>query len=216
MNPHSKQHKEQQQDQSYQHLDASAKAKHIYQSSQHLSMSAKAKHFHMFKHPNYCEATNITCTKDIYSTYIPSAHKESTTITYSNSINKKFQLQQPFQTMHFKTSAFNNRNPTFTRPSPFYNRFYNQHISGPSPARYNTYPTFSGPANYRYYPQPHIPRLHTTSSSYLHQDFITRPHQQPQGHCTQQPYVPILILTPFNRLNNVLAHQTNLFNPHQY
>ena len=47
---------------------------------------------------------------------------------------------------HFKQcisgpSAFN-RNPTFTRPSPFYNRFYNQHISGPSPSRYNTYPTF--------------------------------------------------------------------------
>ena len=51
--PRSKPHKEQQQDQSYQHLDASAKAKHIYQSSQHLSMSAKAKHFHMVKHRNH-------------------------------------------------------------------------------------------------------------------------------------------------------------------
>ena len=66
-------------------------------------MSAKAKHFHTTKHPYYCEATNITCTKDIYSIYIPSVHKESTTITYSTSINEKFQLQQPSQTTHFKT-----------------------------------------------------------------------------------------------------------------
>ena len=126
---------------------------------------------------------------------------------------RNFNYSNHFKQCISRPSAFNNRNPTFTRPSPFYNRFYNQHISEPSPSRYNTYPTFSGPANYRYYPQPHIPR-----PSCQHQNFFTRPHQQhqqPQGHCTQQPYVPILILTPYNQLNNVLAHQTKLFNLNQ-
>ena len=102
VHPHSKPHKEQQQDQSYQHFNTPAKAKHVY----------------MTRHPNYCEATNITCTKDIYSIYIPSAHKESTSITYSTSINEKFQLQQPFQTMHFKTISIqqqkSNLHKTFT------------------------------------------------------------------------------------------------------
>ena len=142
---------------------------------------------------------------------------------------RNFNYSNHFKQCISRPSAFNNRNPTFTRPSLFYNRFYNQHISGPSPTRYNTYPTFSGPANYRYYLQPHIPRPSCQHQNFFtgphqqHQQaqghFFTRPyqqHQQPQGHCTQQPYVPILILTPYNQLNNVLAHQTNLFNPHQY
>ena len=73
------------------------------QQNQHLNMPAKAKHFHTVRHPNYCEATNTTCTKSIYSIHLSSAHKESTTITYSNSINEKFQLQQPLQTIHYKT-----------------------------------------------------------------------------------------------------------------
>ena len=128
-----------------------------------------------------------------------------------------------------------------TPPVParqFYNRnHYNQHISGPSPPRYSAYSAFSRPAtlnNYRYYLQPHIPGPYTAFPPYLHQEFFTRPyqqhqqaqehfftrpyeqHQQPQGHCTQQPYVPIVILTPCNQLNNVLAHQTNLFKPHQH
>ena len=104
-----------------------------------------------------------------------------------------------------------------------YRNHYKQHIPGPSPPRSNTYSTFSGPAtlkNYRYLLQPHIPGPHTASPLYLHQSFITRPYQQPQGHSTQQvspqPYVPIVILTPYNQLNNVLAHQTNLFNPNQH
>ena len=81
-----------------------------------------------------------------------------------------------------RPSAFNNRNPTFTRPSPFYNRFHQQHIPRPSPSppRYNTYPTFSGPAtnSYSYYLQPHIPGPHTANPPYLHQEFFTRPYQQ--------------------------------------
>ena len=130
---------------------------------------------------------------------------------------RNFNYSNHFKQHITRPSAFNNRNPTFTRPSPFYNRCYNQHISGPSPPRYNTHPTFSGPANYRYYPQPLLPR-----PSCQHQNFFTRPyqqHQQPQGHCTQQvslpPYVPIIILTPYNQINNVLAQQTKLFNLNQ-
>ena len=150
-------------------------------------------------------STHHQCTRK--TPLLPTPPASMRNFNYSNH-NKQY-ITRP--------SAFNNRNPTFTRPSPFYNKFYNQHISGPSPSRYNTYPTFSGPANYRYYPQPLLPR-----PSHQHQNFLTRPyqqHQQPQGHCTQQvslpPYVPIIILTPYNQINNVLAQQTKLFNPNQ-
>ena len=111
---------------------------------------------------------------------------------------------------------------------------YKQHISRPSTFNNSRKPAFSGPSpinNHRFHQQPYIPRPHTPrfnnqrppllpSPSCQHQNFITRPYQQPQGHCTQQvypqPYVPIVILTPYSQLNNVLAHQTNLFNPNQY
>ena len=98
------------------------------------------------------------------------APKMSTASTYPQCTRKTPLLPTPPASMrnfnysnHYKQhisrpSAFNNRNPTFTRPLPFYNRFY------------KTYPTFSGPANYRYYPQPHIPR-----PTCQHQNFSTRP-----------------------------------------
>ena len=102
-----------------------------------------------------------------------------------------------------RPSTFNSRKSTYTRPSEFNNyKFHQQH----------------------HIPRPHTPRFNNQRPPLLprpscqHQNFITRPypqHQQPQGHCTQQPYVPNLILTPYNQLNNVLAHQTNLFNPQQ-
>ena len=110
---------------------------------------------------------------------------------------------------------------------------YKQHTPRPSTFNNSRKPTFSGPSpinNYRFHQQPYIPGPHTArfnnqqppllpSPSCQHQNFITRPYQQPQGPCTQQvslqPYVPIIILTPYNHLNNVLAHQTNLFNPNQ-
>ena len=109
MHPCSKTHKEQQQDQSSEHLSTSSKAKHVYtkdQLSQHLDTSSQAKHLYMTKHSNYHEATNITCTKNIYSLYIPSVHKKNTTTTYSTSINEKFQLQEPLQTTHSRTTTF--------------------------------------------------------------------------------------------------------------
>ena len=108
------------------------------------------------------------------------------------------------------------------------------YIPRPSAFNNNRKPTFSGPSpinNHRFHQQPYIPRPHTPRfnnqqppllpiPSCQHKNFITRPYQQPQGHCTQQvspqPYVPIAILTPYNQLNNVLAHQTNLFNPNKY
>ena len=105
-----------------------------------------------------------------------------------------------------RPSASNNRNPTFTRPSP--NRLYNQYIPRPSPSppRYNTHPTFSGPANYSYYLQPHLPGPHTAFPPYLHQNLITgpyqqtpllplpAPYQQTSGHVPQWVYyVPIIL-----------------------
>ena len=85
LHPHS--NKEQQQD----------------QSSKHLNTPAKAKCSYTTKHPNYHKATDSTCTKDIYSIYIPSAQKKNTTSTYSTITSKKFQLQPPLQTIHYKT-----------------------------------------------------------------------------------------------------------------
>ena len=89
-----------------------------------------------------------------------------------------------------------------TPPIParqFYNRNHcNQHLSGPSPSRYNTHPTFSGPANHIYYLQPLLPRPSCQHQNFFtrpyqqHQQaqehFFTRPYQQPQGHCTQQVF----------------------------
>ena len=82
------------------------KAKHFYtedQSSQHVDTSAKAKHFYMTKHPNHCEATNITCTKIIYSLHASPVHKKVTTSTNSTCISEEFQLQKQLQTTHSRT-----------------------------------------------------------------------------------------------------------------
>ena len=118
----------------------------------------------------------------------------------SNDTNYKQYITRP--------SAPSNSNPTFTRPSPSYNRSDNQHIPRPSPSppRYNTHPAFLGPANYSYYPQPHIPGPYTAFPPYLHQNFITgpyqqtpplplpAPYQQTSGHFPQRVYyVPIIL-----------------------
>ena len=60
---------------------------------------------------------------------------------------RNFNYSSHYKQYTTRPSAFNNRNPAFTRPSP--NRLYNQYIPRPSPSppRYNTHPTFSGPAN---------------------------------------------------------------------
>ena len=99
-----------------------------------------------------------------------------------------------------RNSAFSRPLPTFSGPSPVNNnRFHQQHcISRPDTTRYNTYPTFSGPANHRYHPQPLLPRPSHQHQNFFtrpypqHQQaqehFFTRPYQQPQGHCTQQVF----------------------------
>ena len=101
-----------------------------------------------------------------------------------------------------------------TPPAPARNH-HNQHISGPSASRHNTYSAFSRPStfssrkqhisrpsefnNYRFNQRPPLlPR-----PSCQHQNFMTGPyqqtqghlftrpyqqHQQPQGHCTQQVF----------------------------
>ena len=92
-----------------------------------------------------------------------------------------------------RPSTFNHsRNPTFTRPSPFYNRFHQQHIPGPSPSpfRLNVYSTFSGPVtmnSYSYYLQPHIPRpFHHQQIPLLPLPAFTGPYQQISGHLTHK------------------------------
>ena len=86
-----------------------------------------------------------------------------------------------------------------------YRNHYKQHIPGPSPSpsRYNTYPTFSGPVtmnNYSYYLQPHIPRPFNHQQIPLlplpsHQiPAFTGPYQQIPGHLTPQVcYLPVLL-----------------------
>ena len=57
----------------------------------------------MTKHPNHHEATNITCTKNIYSPYIPSVHKKNTSIAYTASSIETVLQQEPSQTTHYRT-----------------------------------------------------------------------------------------------------------------
>ena len=117
---------------------------------------------------------------------------------------RNFNYSSHYKQYITRPSAFNNRNPAFTRPSP--NRLYNQYIPRPSPSppTYNTHPTFSGPANYSYYLQPHLPGPHTAFPPYLHQNLITgpyqqtpllpAPYQQTSGHFPQWVYyVPIIL-----------------------
>ena len=126
---------------------------------------------------------------------------------------RNFNYSNHFKQYITRPSAFNNRNPAFTRPSPFYSRLHHQPIiTRPSPPRYNTHPTFSGPANYSYYLQPHIPGPYTAFPPYLHQNFITGPYQQTpppllpapyqqiQGHFPQQVYyLPVILQHPIQQ-----------------
>ena len=113
---------------------------------------------------------------------LPAPRTSTASIYHQHTRKSQLLPTPPTQTYIPRPSTFNNsRKSTFARPSELNNhRFHQQHIPGPSPSppRYNTYPTFSGPAtmnNYSYYLQPHIPGPHTAS---LHQGFFTRPYQQ--------------------------------------
>ena len=125
---------------------------------------------------------------------------------------RNFNYSNHYKQYITRPSAFNNRNPAFTRPSPFYNRLHQQPIiTRPSPI-YNNFhhqppllhPTFSRPANYSYYMQPHLPKPHTAFPPLLHQNLITgpyqqtpllpAPYQQTSGHFPQWIYyVPIIL-----------------------
>ena len=114
------------------------------------------------------------------------------------------------------STSNNSRKPTFPRPSVLNsNRFHQQpFITRPSPIynRFHQQPFTPRPFNHQQIPLLPLP-------SHQIQAF-SGPQQQRQGHYTQQVslplYVPIVILTPYNQINSVLAHQTNLFNPNQY
>ena len=92
---------------------------------------------------------------------------------------------------------------TFSRPSPviprpYYRAHQQHHILRPSPF-YNTYPTIPGPANYRYYPQQHIPGPHTAFLTRPYQQTplpLPAPYQQISGHFQQVYYVPIILPQP--------------------
>ena len=131
----------------------------------------------------------------INSNWTPPAHNRQSTIPRSSAPNCS------------RNSTMSRPLPTFSRPPPRNNYRFHQQTYIPRPHN----PEFN------YQRPPLLPR-----PSYQHQDFIPRPyqqHQQTQGHYTQQvslpPYVPIIIRTPYNQINNVLAQQTTLFNPNQ-
>ena len=77
-----------------------------------------------------------------------------------------------------RPSAFNNRNPAFTRPSPFYSRLHQQPIiTRPSPT-YN---------NFHQQPLLLLPAF-------------TRPYPQIQGHFPQQVYyLPVILQHPIQQ-----------------
>ena len=132
----------------------------------------------------------VPATRTSSALYIPSAHKKNTTSTYSTSISETIlQLQQPLQTIHYKTISIQHTAHTraFTRPSPFYNRFYrptafqDHHL----PGYIHISNLFTGPANYRYYSTRPLLQQRPLHANF--QDFIPRSYQQPcQGHFLQQ------------------------------
>ena len=117
-----------------------------------------------------------------------------TASTYHQCTRKTLLPTPPAPVRNFNYSSHYKQH--ITRPSAFNNR--NQHIPRPSPSppRYNTHPAFSGPANYSYYLQPHIPGPYTAFPPYLHQNFITGPYQQISGHFQQVYYVPVILPQP--------------------
>ena len=161
---------------------------------------------YLHKHAQYRPKTIKSHTRQAINSS-PSIHctcSEITTSTDTTSIRKTIQ-QHNYKQYITIPSASNNSNPTFTRPSPSYNRSDNQHIPRPSPSppRYNTHPAFPGPAHYSHYLQ-HIPGPYTAFPPYLHQNFITgpyqqtppipAPYQQTPGHFPQRVYyVPIIL-----------------------
>ena len=135
------------------------------------------------------------------STYLQHTRKTPLLPTPPSPV-RNFNYSSHYKQYITRPSAFNNRNPAFTRPSPFYNRLHQQPIiTRPSPI-YNNFhhqplllhPTFSGPANDSYYLQSHLPGPHTAFPPYLHQNLITAPYQQTSGHFPQWVYyVPIIL-----------------------
>ena len=165
------------------------------------------------RHTCQNQATSTPETSHLSTSTHQTKPKMSTASTYHQRTRKTPLLPTPPSPVrnfnyssHYKQyitrpSAFNNRNPAFTRPSPFYNRLHQQPIiTRPSPF-YNTYPTIPGPANYRYYPQQHIPGPHTAFLTGPYQQTpllpipaLTGPYQQISGHFQQVYYVPVILL----------------------
>ena len=136
-------------------------------------------------------------------------HKESTTITYSTSINEKFQLQPPSQTTHFKTISIqqqkSNLHKTFTvlqqilQPTHFRTiTFQIQHISNLfRTSKLQILPTATH-SKTTYFIVP-APRLHHNTAS-----TATRTLYTASIPCTYFPTIPTTILhrmkTEDNRL----------------
>ena len=91
---------------------------------------------------------------------------------------RNFKYSSHYKQYITRPSAFNNRNPAFTRPSPFYNRLHQQPIiTRPSPI-YN---------NFHHQPLLLLPAF-------------TGPYPQIQGHFPQQVYyLPIILQHPIQQ-----------------
>ena len=95
------------------------------QSSKHLNTPTKAKCFYMTKHPNYCKATDSTCTKDVYSIIHTSAqekhyyllhhHQQETSTTGTITNNTSQDHHQ--DTAHIQPSQDLHRYTTHIQPS---------------------------------------------------------------------------------------------------
>ena len=101
---------------------------------------------------------------------------------------RNFNYSSHYKQYTTRPSAFNNRNPAFTRPSPFYNRLHQQPIITRPSLTYNNFhhqPLLLLPAFTRPYPQ-------------TQGHFFTRPYQQqqPHGHFPQ-PVYNIYISLPY-------------------
>ena len=132
--------------------------------------------------------------------YTPKPTKNNSTTSHLSTSTHQPKLSTPTaSTYHQRTR----KTLLPTPPAPVrnfnYKNHYKQHIPGPSPF-YNTYPTLSGPANYRYYPQRHISGPFFTrpyqQTPLLPIPALTGPYQQISGHFQQVYYVPIILPQP--------------------
>ena len=132
--------------------------------------------------------------------YMPKPTKNNSTTSHLSTSTHQPKLSMPTaSTYHQRTR----KTLLPTPPAPVrnfnYRNRYKQHITRPSPF-HNTYPTLSGPANYRYYPRQHISGPFFTrpyqQTPLLPIPALTGPYQQISRHFQQVYYVPVILPQP--------------------